>query len=80
MVQEPFFTLPVVAIPTVHDTVVIAPVLSSSVAIMNEHEEPVVQDPIEPIVTHEEEQQQPHIEQASSNEAPRRSQRVRRTA
>ena len=26
------------------------------------------------------EQQQPHVEQASSNEAPRRSQRVRRSA
>ena len=37
---------------------------------MNEHEKPVIQDPIEPVVTHEEEQQQPHIEQASSNEAP----------
>ena len=40
---------------------------------------PVVQDPIESVVTHEE-HQQPHIEQASSNEAPRRSQRVRRSA
>ena len=47
---------------------------------MNEYEDPVVQDPIEPVVTHEEEQQQPHIEQASSNEVPRRSQRVRRSA
>ena len=47
---------------------------------MNEHEEPILQDPLEPIITHEGEQQQPHIEQASSNEAPRRSQRVRRSA
>ena len=47
---------------------------------MNEHEEPVLQDPQEPIVTHEGEQQQAHVEQASSNEAPRRSQRVRRSA
>ena len=46
---------------------------------MNEHEESIVQDPIEPIVTHEEEQQHPHIEQASTNEAPIRSQRVRRS-
>ena len=80
MVQEPFFTLPVVAVPTVHDTIVITPVVSSPVATLNEHEEPVVQDPIEPIVTHEEEQQQPHIEQVSSNEAPKRSQKVRRSA
>ena len=61
------------------DTVVTTHVVSSSVATMNEHEEPVVQDPIEPVVSHEEEQQQPHIEQASSSEAPRRSQRVRRS-
>ena len=61
------------------DTIVTTPVVRSSVATMNEHEEPVVQDPIEPVVTHEEEQQQPHIEQASSNEAPRRSQQVRRS-
>ena len=46
---------------------------------MNEHEEPIIQDPIEPVITHEEEQQQPHIEQASTNEAPRRSQRVNRS-
>ena len=48
-------------------------------ATMNEHEEPVLQDPLEPVVTHEGEQQHPYIEQASSNEAPRRSQRVRRS-
>ena len=37
MVQEPFFTLPVVAVPTVQDTVVTTPVVSSPVATMNEH-------------------------------------------
>jgi len=78
MVQEPFFTLPVVVVPTVQDTVVTTPVVSSPVATMNEPKEPVLQDPLEPVVTYEEEQQQPHIKQASSNEAPRRSQRVRR--
>ena len=57
MVQEPFFTLPVVTVPTVQDTVAIAHVVSSPVATMNEHEEPTIQDPIEPIVTHEKEQQ-----------------------
>ena len=57
-----------------------APIVSSPVATMNEHEEPVLQDPQEPIVTHEGEQQQSHVEQASSSEAPRRSQRVRRSA
>ena len=80
MVQEPFFTLPVVAVPTVQDTVVTSPIVSSPVATMNEHEEPVLQDPQEPVVTHEGEQQQPHVEQASSNEALRRSQRDRRSA
>ena len=74
MVQEPFFSLLVAAAPIVQDTIVTAPVVSSLVAIINEHEEPVLQDPIEPIVAHEEEQQQPHIEQAPTNEAPRRSQ------
>ena len=62
MVQDPFFTLPVVDVPTVQHIVVTAPIISSHMATMNEHEEPVVQDPIEPVVIHEEEQQQPHIE------------------
>jgi hypothetical protein len=75
MVQEPFFTLPVVAAPTVQDTVVTTPVVSYPVATMNEHEEPVLQDPIEPSVAYEEEQPQPHMEQALN--APRRSQRTR---
>ena len=43
------------------DTIVIAPIVSSPVTTMNEHEEPILQDPIEPIVTQEEEQQQPYI-------------------
>ena len=72
--------LPVVAVPTVQDTIVTTPVVSSLVATMNEHEELVLQDPLESVVTHEGEQQQPHIEQASSNKAPRRSQGVRRSA
>ena len=44
------------------DTIVTAPVVSSPMATMYEHEEPVIQDPLEPVVTHEREQQQPHIE------------------
>ena len=47
-------------------------------ATINEHGEPVLQDPLEPVVIHEGEQQQPHIEQASTNKGPRRSQRVRK--
>ena len=56
MVHEPFFTLPVV-VPTVQDTIVTTPVVSSPMAAINEHDESVLQVPIEPIVTHEEEQQ-----------------------
>ena len=59
IVQEPFFTLPVVAIPTVQDTIVTTLVVSSPKATMNYQEEPVLQDPVEPVVTKEEEQQQP---------------------
>jgi len=62
------------------DTVVTTPVVSSPVATINEHEEPVLQDLIEPIVAHEQEQQQPHMEQAPTNEASRRSQRTRKPA
>ena len=42
IVQEPSFTLPVVAVPIVQDTVVTSPVVSSPVATINECEEPVL--------------------------------------
>ena len=42
IVQEPFFTLHVVVVPTVQDTIVTAPIVSSPMETMNEHEEPVV--------------------------------------
>ena len=42
MVQELFFTLPVVVVPTVQDTVVTASVVSSPMATMNEYEEPTL--------------------------------------
>ena len=80
MIQEPFFTLPAVAASTVRDTVVQAPVIVPPVATMNENEEPVSQDPIEPIATDEGEQEQPQTENVQNKEAPRRSQRVRRSA
>ena len=48
MFHEPIFSLPAVAAPTVQDTVVTAPVVILSVAIMNDD----LQDPIEPIATH----------------------------
>jgi hypothetical protein len=78
MVEEPFITLPVDVAPTVQDTIVPTPVASSPVATMNEYEEPVLEEPIEPNVAHEEEQLQPNEEQVP--EAPRRSQRTRRSA
>ena len=46
---------------------------------MNENEEPVIQDPIESIATHEGEQQQPQTEDVPNMEAPKRSQRVRKS-
>ena len=75
-----YFSLPAVAAPTVQDTMVPAPVVILPVAKMNDDEEPVLQDPIEPIATHEGEQQQPQTVDVSNVEAPRRSQRVRKSA
>ena len=69
-----------VAAPTVQDIVVPAPVFIPPMAIMNNDEGPVLQDPIEPIVTTEGEQQQPQTEDVPNVEAPRRSQRVRKSA
>ena len=62
IIHEPFFSLPTVAAPTVQDTLVPAPVVIPPVATMNDNEESVLQDPIEPIATHEGEQQQPQTE------------------
>jgi hypothetical protein len=59
MIQEPFFSLPVAAAPTTQDIVVLAPVVISPVATINDDEEPVLQDLIEPVATHEGEQQLP---------------------
>ena len=53
IIHEPFFSLLAVAAPTVQDTVVPAPVVIPPVVTMNDDEEPVPQDPIEPIATHE---------------------------
>ena len=53
------------------------PDVSSPVITINEHEEPEIQDPPEQVVTQEEEQHQPQIEEVPQL---RRSQRERRTA
>ena len=42
MVQETFFTLLIIAIPTVQDTIITTPIVSSPMSTMNEHEEPGV--------------------------------------
>ena len=80
MIHEPFFSLPAVAAPTVQDTTVPTPVVILPVATMNDDKEPVLQDPIEPIATHEGEQQQRQTEDVPNMEAPKRSQRVRKSA
>ena len=59
MIHEPIFSLSAVAAPTVLDNMVPAPVVIPPVATMNDDEEHVLQDPKEPIATHEGEQQQP---------------------
>jgi hypothetical protein len=55
MIQELFFELPVVAKPTMQDTVVPTPTVIPPVATMNDDKEPILQDPIEPVATHERE-------------------------
>ena len=80
MIHELFFSLPVVAAPIVQDTVVPASVVILPMATMNDDEEHVPQDPVKPIATHEGEQQQPQTEDVPNMEAPKRSQRVRKSA
>jgi hypothetical protein len=53
MIQEPFFELPVLVAPTVWDTVVPTPVVSSPVTTMNDDDEHIPQDPIETDATDE---------------------------
>ena len=79
MIHEPFFALPVIAAPIVQDTVVSAPIVIPPMATMNDDKEPVLHDPVEPIATHEGEQQQPQTEDVPNMEVPRRSQRVRKS-
>jgi len=47
MIEEPFFSIPVDATPTVQDDVVQASIVSSSVVATNENEELILQDLIE---------------------------------
>jgi hypothetical protein len=89
MVAEPFFLMPAAVTPMAQGNVVVEPVADSPVpmaatpivgSLMTEVDkelEPVFQ---EPITNHEEEQQEPPIQDVPHNEPPRRSQRARRSA
>jgi hypothetical protein len=89
MVAEPFFSVPTAVTPMVQGNVVAKPIADSPVpmvatpivgspmAEVNEELEPIFQ---EPITNHEEEQQEPLIQDVPHNEPPRRSQRARRSA
>ena len=59
MIQEPIFSLPVVAASTTHEVMVPTTVVILPVVTMSEYMEPVLQEPIELIVAHEEELHQP---------------------
>jgi hypothetical protein len=89
MVAEPFFSVLAAVTPMTQGNVVAEPVVDSPVPMVatpivgspmtevDEELEPVFQ---EPITNHEEEQQEPPIQDVPHNEPPRRSQRARRLA
>jgi hypothetical protein len=90
MAAKPFFSVPATVTPMVQGNVVVEPVADSPIlmvttpivgsptmAEVDEELEPIFQ---EPITNHEEEQQEPPIQDVPHNEPPRRSQRARRSA
>jgi hypothetical protein len=89
MVAEPFFSIPANVAPMVQGNVVAEPIADSPIPMaatpivgslmteVDEDLEPIFQ---EPIINHEEEQQEPLVQDVSHNEPPRRSQRARRSA
>jgi hypothetical protein len=89
MVVELFFSIPAAITPMVQGNVVSEPIVDSHVPVaatpivgspmaeVDEEVEPIFQ---EPIANHEEEQQEPPIQDVPHNEPPRRSQRARRSA
>jgi hypothetical protein len=89
MVAESFFSVPAAVTPITQGNVIAEPVVDSPVHMaatpiigspmteVDEDLEPVFQ---EPITNHEEEQQEPPIQDVTHNEPPRRSQRARRLA
>jgi hypothetical protein len=89
MITEPFFSVPTAITPMAQGNVVAEPIADSPVPMttmsiigslmteVDEELEPVFQ---EPITNHEEEKQEPPIQEVPHNEPPRRSQRARRSA
>jgi hypothetical protein len=89
MVTEPFFLVPAAVTPMAQGNVVAKPIVDSPVPMavtpivgspmteVDEDLEPVFQ---KPITNHEEEQQEPPVQDVPHNEPPRRSQRARRSA
>jgi hypothetical protein len=89
MVAEPFFLVPAAVAPMAQGNVVAEPVAYSPIPMattpivgfpmteVDEDLEPVFQ---EPIINHEEEQQEPPVQDVPHNESPKRSQRARRSA
>jgi hypothetical protein len=72
MNQDPIFELPILVAPTVPVTIVPTPIVRSPMAGMDEHEELVLQDPMEPPpVAHKGEQHQ--TQEAPTNKTLRRS-------
>jgi hypothetical protein len=89
MVAEPFFSVPTAVAPMTQGNVVAEPVadppipmaampiIGSPITEVDEDLEPVFQ---EPIINHEEEQQESPVQDVPHNDPPRRSQRDRRSA
>jgi hypothetical protein len=72
MVTERFFSVPAAVAPMMQVNVIVQFVVGSPMAEVDEE--------LEPIVNHEEEQQEPPIQDVPHNEPTRRSQRTRRSA
>jgi hypothetical protein len=87
MVAEPFFSIPTAVTPMAQGNVVAEPVVDSSVPMAAT---PIVGSPMievdlepgfqEPIINHEEEQQESSVQDVPHNEPSRRSHRARRSA
>jgi hypothetical protein len=88
MIQEPFFSLPVVPAPTIPEVAVQAPVVTPPMTTRCEDLEPFRQEPIKPFVEHERELLQPplidvpevEVHNEPKDEALRRSKRVKKSA